>query len=82
MSDYWESLRKAENFADFMDTWHGCWACACDHGCNGWMLENSAKAYRIFQAVAKGATAAELDVIVQTSATEIKSELRKEMWNK
>lgn len=82
MSDYWESQKTMPNFADFMDSWHGSMMCACDHGCNGWLLQNSGKAYRVFQAVTRGATAEELDAIVQKHVTEINVEIRKEMWEK
>lgn len=82
MSDYWEEQKKMPTFAEFVDTWHGSMMCACDHGCNGWLLENAGKAYRIFQAQARGATVEELDAIVQRHVNDVAKEIRKEMWDK
>lgn len=80
--DYWESLKVMQDFEDFKENWYGCMMCACDHGCNGWLLQNAGKALRVFEAVQKGATPAELDAIVQQNADDVYIQIRKEMWER
>ena len=46
---YWEESHKQESFRDFLDFWHGCILCSCDHGCNEWIVKNAGKAFLIME---------------------------------
>lgn len=68
--DYWEELKVQPDLDTWLDNWHGCFMCGCDHGCNGWLVQNAGKAYRIIEALQKDNTQ-NLDSIVQKHINEV-----------
>ena len=62
---YWEQQSKQPSFKDWLDFWEGCIICSCDHGCNGWIVKNSGKAYSIIKALQEGKSEDYLDGLAQ-----------------
>lgn len=71
MSDFWENEKRKSTFAEWLETLRGSKMCNCDHGCNQWIVENAGKTVRLFEAIAAGAPAEELDRIVQMHTKEV-----------
>ena len=71
MGDYWEDQKKTASLKEWMDLLSGSIICGCDHGCNGWIANNGGKAYKVIEALQKGAKPEELDVIVQKHTDDV-----------
>jgi len=57
---------SAKDFKSWQGEWDGCMMCACDHGCNQWLVKNQSKASLVMRVLSsKGST--KLDKIVQMS---------------
>jgi len=65
MSDYWKDKETQPNIKAWLEEWHGCVACACDHGCNQWLAQNGAKSSLIMEALKKKKPKADLDKLAQ-----------------
>lgn len=86
--EYWEFWK---NFKDkdyvwkgyldnFLDYWEGCTLCACDHGCNSFILQNAVKMQAILEALVKGVSGDELDLLVQRDEKEFVDDLHSSIW--
>lgn len=69
-SEYWDGQCKQPTFKDFLDCLEGCIICRCDHGCNQWVIENSAKTLHLMKAQQEGVSTEKLDEICQKHAKE------------
>ena len=67
------------NYESWLKEWYGSLACACDYGCNQWILTNAGKAYKLMISIKMGATETELDNIVNKEIKEINKEFLTEM---
>lgn len=82
---FWEFAEKQEDFISqfhvWMDYWEGCVMCACDHGCNQFLLENAAKMVAILRA-ANSYTAQqdELSALAKKDESEFRTELWKRLY--
>ncbi len=57
MSGYWEKQKTQKDFESWLSMYDGCVGCACDHGCNQWLVENQTKAALMFRIIRnKGTT--------------------------
>jgi hypothetical protein len=79
---YWDDARKQPSVKDWLEFWHGCVICNCDHGCNGWIIENAGKAYRLLQASLNGKSEDFLDSVVQQGVSDVTNLIHKEMWDR
>ena len=64
-TDYWKSTEVQPDIDTWLDFWNGCVHCACDHGCNQWIDEQSARAALIMRAMRLGSKKSVLDKLVQ-----------------
>lgn len=77
MSDYWERMETQPSIKDWLEMWHGCVACACDHGCNQWLAKNGAKSSLIMEALKKKKSKEELNKLAQMPIEESYATWRK-----
>lgn len=64
-TDYWKSTEVQPDVDTWLSHWEGCLTCACDHGCNQWVKEQSARAALVMRAMRLGSAKRLLDKLVQ-----------------
>ena len=80
MSNYWEDSKKQPDLKTWLEFYHGCLICACDHGCNQWVAENAGKAYILIESLQKGQSLGFCDGVVQTDVADINNDIFQAMW--
>lgn len=53
------------DFKTWLGFYNGCVHCACDHGCNQWLVEQQARASILFRTLANPKATAKIDKITQ-----------------
>jgi len=64
-TEYWKSTEVQPDIDTWLGFWDGCVHCACDHGCNQWVMEQTARASLIMNAMRQGKSKDRLDKLVQ-----------------
>lgn len=83
---FWKFAEKQPDFIShfhtWMDYWEGCVLCACDHGCNQFLLANAAKAAALLRARGNAESLDELNQLAMKDEGEFSTELWKRSFDR
>ena len=76
-TDSWKATETQKDFQSWLSFYEGCLMCACDHGCNQWVKEQTQRAALLFRILSKPNATTKLEKV-----TNIPLEKVDKLWYK